>query len=333
MTSRRSAPEPESAGEIRLRQTAQVSAADQTRTFEIAVVLPTGATSEEIQRAIQGAELGMRGLSEQMDRQISAFRDEAVNGGTVVAALPPSPQPKAVAAPAASAPQVETSAPVTADPAPTPTSAATSPMSSSEFYRAAKALGFDAMAAQKALGGASLADADLTDALERLRALAAQPTAAAAPSATPARGFAEEMRPDDDDGAPPQEMLDDLDEPDFAPAHDDLDGEADPKPDAGAQRRRATAEGRLRSLRALRGSGPPATPELRQALGNCFITPLGSDFARDLVAAIWHPIPGEKLNAARTRNLVEWSKEDDDFEETAALIFELARQPVPEEEG
>ncbi|MBA3825989.1 MAG: hypothetical protein H0X24_19080, partial [Ktedonobacterales bacterium] len=95
MTSRRNAPEPESAGEIRLRQTAQVSAADQTRTFEIAVVLPTGASSEEIQRAIQGAELGMRGLSEQMDRQISAFRDEAQQGGTVVASLPPAAPPQA----------------------------------------------------------------------------------------------------------------------------------------------------------------------------------------------------------------------------------------------
>nr|MBA3826668.1 hypothetical protein [Ktedonobacterales bacterium] len=168
-------------------------------------------------------------------------------------------------------------------------------------------------------------EVDLTEALERLRALAA----------TPARGFAEEMRADDDDGAPPQDLLDDLDEPDFAPAPDDLDGlesDAEPKPDAEALRRRSTAERRLRTLRALRGSGPPATPEQRQALGNCFITPLGADFARDLVSAIWHPIPGERLNAARTRNLVEWSKEDDDFEETAALIFELARQPMPEQE-
>jgi hypothetical protein len=73
-------------------------------------------------------------------------------------------------------------------------------------------------------------------------------------------------------------------------------------------------------------------PDQRQALANCFINPLGSDFARDLVAAIWHLAPGEKLNAARTRSLVEWSKEDEDFEETAALIFDLARQPASEGE-
>jgi hypothetical protein len=353
MTSRRNASEPESAGEIRLRQTAQVSAADQTRTFEIAVVLPTGASTEEIQRAIEGAEMGMRGLSEQMDRQISAFREEAVHGGNVIASLPPAVEPKAVAAPVAppqAVPEAESEATTPAEPvataepapeeaSPEPTEAAAKPpkkMTSSEFYRAAKTLGYDAMGAQKALGVPSLADIDLVEALERLRELAAQPAAPPAPTPAPTRGFTEELRPGDEDGLPPPDMLDDLDEPDFAPVEDDLDGqdgEAEAtKPDAAATRRRTDAERRLRALRALRGSGPPATPEQRQALANCFISPLGADFARDLVSAIWHPVPGERLNAARTRNLVEWSKEDDEFEETAALIFELARQPADEGE-
>ena len=85
----------------------------------------------------------------------------------------------------------------------------------------------------------------------------------------------------------------------------------------------------MRELRGLRGGGPVATPELRQILKNCVTTPLGQERTQELIVALWHLSPGEKLNAARTRRLIEWSKEDDNFEETVDQVITLARQPAP----
>ncbi len=178
------------------------------------------------------------------------------------------------------------------------------------------------MTASKALGVTSLQGIDYAAALRQLQALRAP-----AP-----RAFAEEIGPYDP--ALAQAGAEDgPDEPDFGPiAEEDLDPEASTPgvttPDAAGQKREAAAR-LLRELRSLRGGVPVAAPELRQILKNCVITPLGQERTQELIVAVWHLAPGEKLNAARTRRLIEWSKEDDDFEETVDRVIDLARQPAP----
>src|SRR5271165_5636684 len=83
-------------GEIRLRQTAQVTVSDQLRTLEIAVTLPAGATPEEISEAMQQAEIGMAGLSEQLDRHIDHLR--SAHSTVVPVAESPILPPKAASA-------------------------------------------------------------------------------------------------------------------------------------------------------------------------------------------------------------------------------------------
>lgn len=334
--------EPETTGEIHLRQTVQMTVADQTRTLEIAVTLPSGASADEIDRTIRQAEVGMRGITEQLDRQIAALKEPAM-GQVIDAAHPhgngallnepvqtratpePAPQPEPTPNPEPTPPPEATTAP-----APDET---TDKMTTAVFLKAAKALGYSSGEAIKALGVKSLTGVDLDEALTSLRALAAAPAT---------RGFAEEIGPYD--ASPEQDPTanltepDELDEPDFGPVPEDAANETfapeaeKPPVDsaaAAAQRRQDEAARRLRALRATRGAGPPATPEMRQVLFNTVISPLGNETAQALVTALWHPAPGEKLNAPRTRQLVEWSKEDDNFEETAALVIALARQPAP----
>ena len=344
MSNRRNANEPEPTGEIHLRQTVQMTVADQTRTLEIAVTLPSGASADEIDRTIRQAEVGMRGITEQLDRHVAALKDASmghvVDAGHAPDALlaEPTAQPNSTHAatdvPHATEPVAATPAPAEAPPA------GTAKLTTAAFIKAAKELGYDSQAATKALGEKSLTGLDLVEALARLRAIAA------AAQAAPARGFAEEIGPYDAESDGVDEHLmgmsepDDADEPDFGPvpeehAHDGFAPEAEAgntptaQVDAEAMRRHEDAVRRLRDLRSGRGGGPPATPEMRQVLFNCVISRLGSELAQTLVTTIWNLAPGEKLNAARTRQLIEWSKEDDNFEETAAAVIALARQPAP----
>jgi hypothetical protein len=351
MSNRRNSNEPEPTGAIHLRQTVQVTLADQTRTLEIDVTLPSGASADEIERTLRQAELGMRGISSQLERHITTLKDQA--GGNVVEAAQapaqiaePSPNANIAAAPPPSD-VAEPTVPAAAPPEPAPTLAPlpavkkasapmTPPMSTAAFLKAAKELGYAAQEAQHALGVESLTGIDLNQALVRLHALQ---QAARSPQATV--GFAEEVSPydpatEEDEAALLAAMVGDdgPDEPDFGPVPEDhTPDEGDDAPtsqaQAQAQRQQEAAAQRLRNLRSLRGGGPLATPEQRQSLVNCVISPLGNDTAQELVRAIWNLAPGEKLNAARTRQLVEWSKEDDYFEETAALVIALAHQRTP----
>ncbi len=234
------------------------------------------------------------------------------------------------------------------------------PMSRPVFFREAGALGFKSTEIPKALGVAALADIkDYAVALEQLRQIAQEREAAASEPApvtheAPAtRGFAEELSAYETASKAEAEEeeaemhlagelasladLDDLDEPDFGPAPEDQeDGVFAPEssspetPNAHAVQVRGAAQRRLRELRAIRTSIAAPTDEQRKAFMNCVWTPLGKERAQELIKALWNPPPGEKLNAARTRALFEWSK-DDDFEEVVAAVIDLAHQAAPEE--
>ena len=347
MSNRRNANEPEPTGEIHLRQTVQMTNADQTRTLEIAVTLPSGASADEIDRTIRQAEIGMRGITEQLDRHIAALKDASmghvIDAGHAPEALLAEPLAQDNSTPlAADAPA--TTSPIMATTSTPPTSIGDAPsavpakVTMAEFIKAAKELGFTSQAAIKALGEKSLTGLDLAAALVRLQAIAAA-------QATPVRGFAEEIGPYDAEGDGVDEQLlglsepDEGDEPDFGRIPDEQHGafapEAAPEAapvthvEAETLRRQAAVARRLRDLRSARGGGPLATPESRQVLFNCVISPLGNELAQTLVTTLWNLGPGEKLNAVRTRQLIEWSKEDDNFEETAAAVIALARQPTP----
>ncbi len=124
--------------------------------------------------------------------------------------------------------------------------------------------------------------------------------------------------------------LDGADEPDFSLADDEGEAyEAVPAATGAANtalRHRTAALEKLRELRGLRGGGPPATPEMRQKMMHTVIEPLGNNRAQDLIVAVWNPLPGERLNAARTRALVEWAVADDDFDSQAVLMIQLAQE-------
>src|SRR5579875_1207077 len=296
--SSRSSKDSEPAGEIRLRQTAQLSVADQTRTFEIAVTLPAGASDEEIDRAARQAEIGMRALSEQMDRHIAAVRETA-GGQMIDAAHAPGPmlaepQPNGAHASAGTAavPPADTAPETPADDtlpagkraatrAPAPEPPKTTGMDLQAFLAEAGTMGYDIVSAAKALGLTSLKDVDLAQALEQLRALhAASPAPVPEP---PAHAFAEEIGPYD--SVSDADDLAEMDEPDFGALPDEPDDAAFAgEPEAEAEsaqvatsaaqanateaRRTAEAERRLRQLRAISGGAATATPELRTALGN-----------------------------------------------------------------
>jgi hypothetical protein len=356
MSSRRNTNEPEPTGEIHLRQTVQMTVADQTRTFEISVTLPAGASTDEIDRTIRQAEVGMRGLSEQMDRHISAARE---NGAGQMVEAAPHP------------------APLLNEPAPPP---GPLPIEDGEgesgkngnkngtaltfqaFLAEAGELGYTSVTAAKALGITSFKDLDYAQALAQLRSLHAAPASPAppAPAAAAPRAFAEEIGPYD--AVSDADELAEMDEPDFGALSDEHGAFADePEPEAASgphdtappptanvpsplsvkdgegpgvgpspeQQRQEAAMQRLRQLRGLRGGGAVATPEQRAALTNCFINPLGNETAKEVISTVWHMVPGEKLNAPRTRALVEWGKEDDDLADTAARVIALAQQPTP----
>ena len=328
-------------GEIRLRQTAEVTLGDQTRTLEMMVTLAPGSTEDDLAEALHQVEQGMRGLTAQMDQHI-AFLRGTVNGHMAITGAPtplavaaPESAPATTPSPAAQAPEPSTPpppAPVSASTASAPTTAA--PMSMSAFLKAAKDLGFPVSDEIPGLiGEKSLRTIDLAAALIKLEAVAAL-------RQMPVRGFAEELHhglAEDEAEAyevavpiSPLATLDDVDEPDFALAEDDgeLDEPAPPPqgPEVAQAKRRALATEKLRLLRGYRGGDVPATIEMRQALKNMVIDQLGAPRAQDLIIAIWNPPQGERLNAPRTRALVEWAKEDDDFESTADLVIQLARQ-------
>lgn len=111
-------------GEIRLRQTAQVTLGDQTRTLEIALTLAVGASDDDISEAVRQAEIGIAGISDRLDQQIARLRD----AGPVVQSLPMSAPPPALPAPATAmepvappAAQPDAAAPVGHGAAPKPT--------------------------------------------------------------------------------------------------------------------------------------------------------------------------------------------------------------------
>jgi hypothetical protein len=369
MSSRRSANDPEPTGEIHLRQTVQMTVADQTRTFEISVTLPAGASAEEIDRTLQHAEVGMRGLSDQMDRYVSAAHD---HDASLVEAAPHPPllEEPSAASPAQDAASDATNGAVPSAPAPPPTPEPSAPeamMTMQDFLAEAAELGYvSSTAAVKALGVKTLRGMDLAQALTQLRALhssPATPPAAATPAASesvapppaapakkatlaPAHAFAEEIGPYD--AVSDADDLAELDEPDFGAISDEHhtfdEGEAEPAPTPPAsapaqptpeaalspeEQRQAAVQQRLRQLRSLRGGGAEPTPELRQALKHVFLDYLGNQAAIAVINAVWQMAPGEKLNAPRTRALVEWGKEDDDLADTAARIITLAQQPAP----
>lgn len=370
MSSRRSTNEPESTGEIHLRQTVQMTVADQTRTFEISVTLPAGASAEEIDRTLQHAEVGMRGLSDQMDRYVSATRDQ---NGHPVPMVESAPHPPLLDEPPPAAPPAQDLAPETtngATPATPASPAAEEPaapeaaMTMPDFLAEAAELGYTSSSAVKALGVKTLRGMDLAQALAELRALHASPAPAAPPGATtpsapppatptkqkaspaPAHAFAEEIGPYDT--VSDADDLAELDEPDFGAISDEQhtfdEGEAESAPTSPAvaasqpapetapspeAQRQVAAQQRLRQLRSLHSGGADATPELRQALKHVFLDYLGIQTATEVIKAVWQMAPGEKLNAPRTRALVEWGKEDDDLADTAARIIALAQQPAP----
>ncbi len=76
MTNRHSSP-PDDAGQIHLRQSAEVTMHGQRRTFEIAITLPADAGAEAIAQALQQAEAGMQGLTERMNHEIQAAQTGA----------------------------------------------------------------------------------------------------------------------------------------------------------------------------------------------------------------------------------------------------------------
>ncbi len=352
MSSRRNANEPEPTGEIHLRQTVQMSVADQTRTFEISVTLPAGASTDDIDRTIRQAEIGMRGLSEQMDRHITAARENST-GQVVEAALHAAPLLHEPLAHPANGHAPSAAVPVPGDdPVDAPSASPPTPdtMSFQAFLAEAGEMGYTSVTAAKALGISSFKDLDYTQALAQLHALHASP----APARPAPRAFAEEVGPYD--AVSDADDLAELDEPDFgaltdehgtfadepepespgpAPSHEASAPPASPRSTAEEERpspeqqRQAAAAQRLRQLRGLRGSGVAATPEQRAALANCFINPLGNEMAKEVISTVWHMVPGEKLNAPRTRALVEWGKEDDDLADTAARVIALASAPAP----
>jgi hypothetical protein len=280
-----------SGNEIRLRQSVQVSANGQARTFEIEVVLAADATAEEVEHALSRADVWMSGLTQRLDAHIAAL------------AAPVAPEP---ATPLALAP---------------PAANGSASLSMGEFLRAANELGFKSDELPEVLGVESVSTIDRAAALDRLRAMRREQTAP--------RGFAEEIdetarddaekEPDEPDFSPAPET-----EEDGAFA-------AEPAPvaqPANGQRWLAEVQRRLRDLRGLRSGNPPATPELRKQMASRVITPLGKERAEELIIAVWNPAQGEKLNAPRIRALLDWSKEDQFEELVEAVIAEARRAPV-----
>ena len=385
-------------GEIHLRQTVQMTVADQTRTLEIAVTLPLDASSDDLDRAVQQAQSGMTKIANELERHIAHLQGIAaplaiehpnadasttsapliVESAAPVAEAATISPPSAVAAPTAepsavtsnsetnthavtSEPQAAPNVPEQASPAAEQPFTTENAMTMSAFLKAAAELGYPkGPDVSRALGVKTLTTIDREAALTQLRALAnghatpdAQqepPTAATATPLAAPRGFAEEHSSYDSSANLPEDdvtdselatelgRLDDLDEPDFGPIADEDDGvfaadtSAPNAPDQQALRIQGDAQRRLRELRTYRAEGAVATNEQRSALINLVIAALGKERAQDLIVAIWNPKPGEKLNAARTRALVEWSKEDDLFDVVADAVIALVRQPVPMED-
>lgn len=329
------------AGEIRLRQTVQVTIAGQARTLEIAVTLPPSATEEEIDRAMHVAQLGMQGIGERIDQSIGALQN-----GTYIDA-PMEPHALTESASPSTPPLAQT----TDAPEPTPTAAVPEPppaeaapavpsgrLSMAAFLRAATELGFNTSDLPSVLGVASLTEIDREVALAKLHTLASAKAATpepATPAPTAPRRFAEEDTGDDGipDDMPGFDGIND--EPDFAFPEDEEDGVFASEPEKLNEqvlRARETALKQLRELRIIRGGGPLPAPEQRPVFMNCVVEQLGGvEHVQELINAVWNPPPTEKLNAARTRALIEWSKSDDQFGETAALMITLAHQPAPVE--
>ena len=367
----------EGQGEIRLRQTVQVSIADQLHTLEVAVTLAPDATPDAIAGAVQRAAIGMRQLSEGLAHHIDLLKQEHVplieksTQPTIDAHPPVVAQPVATKADSSlsASSSVADTASVQETIRPSQSSSVADAMTAQEtarpskytpttmpaFLKAASEYGFKGPEIPKALGMEVMPQKEeFASALERLKILAQQspatttPIATSAPTPSAQHGFAEEIAPypqngiavtasDDEDDqldaelAAELSLLDDDDEADFGPVNEEEanlafapeSSQPDVAPPAPVQ---SEEQRRLIALRAIRNAGAVPTPEQRQALMHMVIGPLGKERAQDLIMLIWNPPLGEKLNAARTRALVEWSREDDQFEETAIAIIDLARQ-------
>jgi hypothetical protein len=325
------------ADSIHLRQTVQVPVGAQVHTIEVSITLPPDATPDAIAGAVQTAANGISQMTTILKEQIaSLYAAPAIDTTMPINAAPTPSEP-------ASTPATEAMPEPTSDEQSLSTRPAKyTPTTRVAFLKAAKEYGFDSEGVVNALGTPIGEITDFASALERLKMMTQTSTpqheSDAAPA--PARGFAEEIgayesavpTPEEDlpDGYASSPDLDELDEPDFAPVDMADEDEIPPEPAKDPSLiLRASAQARLQRMRQLRPNGAPATPELRTALMNLVIGRLGKERAQELIMTIWNPPAGEKLNAARTRELVEWSKEDDQFEETADLVMMLARVPQP----
>ena len=232
---------------IWLRQSVTFTANDQTRTVEIAIPLPLGASPDEVEALLAEAGAGMDRLTRHLDARVAALlggtaesapaapasspHSRAATAPADAPATPPptpairesappaaqtAPPVRVSAPPARSAPQpaASTRAPAPAEP-PTPPPAA--PLALPEFIAAAQSeLGLNPRQAMEKLGVKTLSGLNLREALEMLRRQTLRdgdtPTPApAAASPAPARS-----RTAPANAAPPRYFDEEDDEPPLA---------------------------------------------------------------------------------------------------------------------
>lgn len=220
------------------------------------------------------------------------------------------------------------------------------PTTLTAFFKAAAEYGYKAADIPAALNLETVSGyTDFVGGLNRLKELALVRDSEQPATSLPAHGFAEEISPyvqQQDPANIDLDLLAEIDEPDFGSQSSteldesfapDSEGERDEIENAEIQQQTiiVLAERRLQLLRQIQNTGTIATPDQRQVLLNLVIDRLGKDRAQHLVMAIWHPATGERLNAARTRALVEWSKEDDQFEQVVDQVLIAANRSMTHE--
>ncbi len=297
-------------GSLTLKRTTQLSIGGQTHTFEYIVQLQTTASQDEITGAITSASAGMSVMLQQI-----AQKTDHLNNSGGPAAHEPHPLPIAEKTPIA-ATVTETAK------APEKAASRFAPATMAAFLKAALEYGFRAQDIPAALQIPSLEKfTDFAGGLERLKLLVAEKTSdipAAQPQKAPAHSFAEETSPYETGQEAEETVQDDeMDEPDFQLTDDVFDPETS---QPGAPSSESDAARMLKSLRAISAKGMPASAELRQRLKQQVIDQLGSETAQQVVKVIWNPPAGERLNAARTQALIDWSAADNFIQTAHAVI-------------
>ena len=302
-------------GSLTLKRTTQLSIGGQTHTFEYIVQLQTTAAQEDIADAVVSATAGMSAMLQQITQKNGQFNQT----GSTAAAPEAQQLPSAEKAPIVSA---------TAETVKVPEKPGSrfAPATMAAFLKAALEYGYRAQDIPAALQIPSLEKfSDFTGGLEQLKQLAAQKsseTPAAQPVKAPAHSFAEENTPYEAAQEAEEVVQDDeMDEPDFQLTDDVFDPESS---QPGAASAESDAARLLKSLRAIPAKGAPASAEMRLQLKQHVIDRLGSETAQQVVKILWNPPAGERLNAARTQALIDWSASENFMQTAYALTHSAA---------